>query len=342
MKVTIKDIAKAANVAKSTVSKVLNDSPNISIATKVRIREIMKQMNYIPSSLATGLARQKCHNISLIIDLSRRNDFLNFFFYNIIGGIESVVGPNNYELTISNVGREESREYLTRYVLSQKADGIIIDNSILTNDSAEDLRNLGFPYVLIGEWSGPKMVPCVDINNRLGATMLTQHLLEQGYRKLAFIGGRNNEPLFESRSAGVIDALLLEDVEGNPLRVYPDGNTEKAGYHIVSTILEHGEIPDALVCMNNFVAFGALKRLKEKGISVPQEIGIVTFDNEPLAPYTTPALTCLHLDTFGLGAGAAELLMSQIQEESQANQDKFLQQKWLIPELIVRESSTKR
>lgn len=92
-------------------------------------------------------------------------------------------------------------------------------------------------------------------------------------------------------------------MEGNPLRIYPDGNTEKAGYHMVSAILEHGEIPDALVCMNNFVAFGALKRLKEKGISVPQEIGIVTFDNEPLAPYTTPALTCLHMDTFGLGAG---------------------------------------
>lgn len=342
MKVTINDIAKAANVAKSTVSKVLNDSPNIPQATKERIRAIMREMNYIPSSMATGLAKRKCNNVALMIDLSRKNDFLNQFFYNIIGGIESVAGSNGYDLTICNVPQGESREFLQRYVLSRKADGLIIDTSILEQEAADDLLKTKFPFVVLGAWEGEHHFPCVDIDNRLGAVKITEHLLEQGYRRIGFIGGRKNEFLFLWRFSGYSEALRCRGYGVNPLWSYPEGSTEESGYAAAEGMLRLPIIPDAVICMNNYVAFGALRCLKDHGISVPGGIGIATFDNEPLAPYTSPPLTSLHMDTFGLGVKAAELLMDRIQDcELDAAQEKGTKgrQIWIEPELIVRESS---
>ncbi|WP_232313122.1 LacI family DNA-binding transcriptional regulator [Paenibacillus sp. P22] len=124
MRVTIQDIANAANVAKSTVSKVMSDSPRISDATKQRIRAIMREMNYTPSSLATQLARQSSFNIGMLVDMTQREDFLNAFFYNIIGGVESVIGPLSYELTISNVQyHQNGPSYMERLVRSRRVDG---------------------------------------------------------------------------------------------------------------------------------------------------------------------------------------------------------------------------
>ncbi|MNO45721.1 Catabolite control protein A [compost metagenome] len=342
MKVTINDIAKAANVAKSTVSKVINDSPNISEATKERIRAIMKEMNYIPSSIATGLAKRKCSNIALMIDLSRRNDFLNNFFYNIIGGVESIVGPQDYDLTICNVTQGESRMFLNRYALSQKADGIIIDNSILDKDTAADLENLKFPFVLLGDLESKQKFYSVDIDNRHGAIKITQHLLTEGYRRIAFIGGQKNESLFLRRFAGYSDILRSEGLGVNPVWCFPEGNAEEDGYEIVKKMLDLPIVPDAIICMNNYVAFGALRRLQEEGISVPNDMGIVTFDNEPLAPYTTPPLTSLHMDTFDLGVKSAEMLVDIIQDCGLTNKEAHLMQTWIEPQLVIRESSVKR
>lgn len=342
VKVTINDIAKAANVAKSTVSKVLNDSPSIPPATKERIRAIMRDMNYIPSSMATGLAKRKCNNVAVMIDLSRRNDFLNQFFYSIIGGIESVVGSKGYDLTICNVPQEDSRDFLHRYALSQKADGLIIDTSILEKTAASDLLEANSPFVVLGAWGEERKFPCVDIDNRLGAIKITEHLLAQGYRRIAFIGGRKKEHLFSQRFAGYSEALLRRGCGVNPLWGFPEGSTEASGYAAAEKMLRLPIVPDAVLCMNNYVAYGALRCLRDREISVPDEMGIVTFDNEPLAPYTSPPLTSLHTDTFGLGAKAAELLMGLIQDEATAPEEAAKnRQTWIEPHLIVRESSVK-
>lgn len=154
MKVTINDIAKAANVAKSTVSKVLNDAPSISEATKAKVRAVMREMNYEPSSLATRLAKQKGYNVGLVIDLSRKSDFLNASFYDIIGGVESVIGPLDYELTIGNIEHVGRERFVSRFVLGRKVDGLIMDNSILTLELARELNELNFPYISIGEIPG--------------------------------------------------------------------------------------------------------------------------------------------------------------------------------------------
>ncbi|MGZ7444770.1 LacI family DNA-binding transcriptional regulator [Paenibacillus sp. TH7-28] len=348
MKITINDIAKAANVAKSTVSKVLNDAPSISEATKEKVRAVMREMNYEPSSLATRLAKQKGYNVGLVIDLTRKSDFLNASFYDIIGGVESVIGPLDYELTISNIEHVGRERFVSRFVLGRKVDGLIMDNSILTPELAGELNGLKFPYVSIGEIPGMAPLCWVDINNRRGAAMLTSHLFARGYRNPAFIGGERGDPMFEARVAGYREVLVAEGIRGGkeaeagpPVPsgiVLPGYANEANGRRLVRELLALPSVPDAIICMSNLVAFGALEELRGRGVSIPDEMGVATFDNRPLAPFTTPPLTCLDMDTFALGAAAGEMLMAQINESEAALSGR---RRWVEPKLVVRRSTEK-
>lgn len=335
-KVTINDIAKAAQVAKSTVSKVLNDAPTIPEATKQKIRAIMAQMNYIPSSSAVTLAKQSSFNIGLLVDLSRKHDFLNQSFYNIIGGVETVVGMLDYELTIGNAGAGSGNSFMKRLVLNKKVDGLIMDNSILTEPIAEQLNELHFPFVSIGGLAGDDSVSWVDIDNTLGAEMIVEHLALQGYSRIAFVGGAANEPIFTNRYTGFAKALRKFGKPVDEEYVKNGPADEAQGYRLTKELLALDNPPDAVVCMSNFAAFGALKAIRERGLSIPSEIGIVTFDDYPLAPYTTPPLTSLHIDTFELGVTAGTMLKQRIADPRQPVEVRLIE-----PALIVRESSRK-
>ncbi|MBT2291891.1 LacI family DNA-binding transcriptional regulator [Paenibacillus albidus] len=336
MKVTISDIAKAANVAKSTVSKVLNDSPRISRETKLRVRQIMKEMNYTPSSIATGLARQSSYNIGLLVDMSKGSEFLNQFFYNIIGGIESVIGSLKYELTIANVQHSSPEDhFLNRLVHSKRVDGIIANNSVLTEALAAELDRLQFPYIAIGEIPAPGS--WVDFDNELGGRMLTQHLLTQGYSSIAFIGGQRDEKIFTRRYNGYAQALEQSGLTASQDRIINGKADEHEGYRAALKLLQNSDRPDAIVCMTNYTAFGALQAARELGINVPAQLGIAAFDEYPLSRYTTPPLTSLNIDTFKLGVSSGHLLMERISGGSRLPSRHLL----LEPELILRESTTR-
>lgn len=336
MKVTINDIARAAGVSKSTVSKVLNDAPTIPETTKQKIREIMKELNYIPSSIATQLAKQKTFNIVLLIDLSRKDAFLNHFFYDIIGGIESVIGPQNYELTICNIQSLGEVNVLHRYVLNRKSDGLILDNSILTPEIAEELNDRDFPYVLLGEWIDTGSTNWVDIDNRRGGDLLASHLIEKGYRKIAFIGGEQDEPIFSSRYGGMRAALERSGIPFREIYKKCGYASEDNGYRFMRELLDLNVLPDAAICMNNPIAFGVLRAIREQGLSIPDEFGLAAFDNYPLAPYTTPPLTCLDIDTFELGVAAGQMLMNRINQD-----DGAFDHQWIVSKLIERESTAR-
>ncbi|WNS43626.1 LacI family DNA-binding transcriptional regulator [Paenibacillus sp. MMS20-IR301] len=356
MKVTISDIAKAANVAKSTVSKVLNDSPRISLDTKLKVREIMKQMNYTPSSIATGLARQSSYNIGLLIDMSKESEFLNQFFYNIIGGIESVIGSLKYELTIANVQHSGPEgHFLNRLVHSKRVDGLIANNSVLTDELSAELDRLDFPYIAIGEIPAPGS--WVDFDNAGGGSMLTGHLLAQGYGTIAFVGGQPEEKIFRHRYSGYTQALAQAGLPVRQELIAYGRADEHEGYRAALKLLTSTAPPDAMVCMTNYAAFGALQAARELGVQVPAQLGIAAFDEYPLSRYTTPPLTSLNIDTFKLGVCAGKLLMEQLGEagamgagkaggaadsdSGRANNDKHGPVRHLLlePELIVREST---
>ncbi|WP_426453239.1 LacI family DNA-binding transcriptional regulator [Paenibacillus sp. S-38] len=333
-KVTINDIAKAANVAKSTVSKVMNDAPTVSPDTKRRVRAIMKQMNYTPSSIATQLARQSSSTIGVLVDLSRKADFLNHFFYTIIGGIENVAGPLHYEVTISNIQSTGPDNFMNRLVRGRKVDGLIMEKSILTREQTEELKLLEFPFVSIGQIPGAEGISSVDIDNTLGSGMLTEHLLEQGCRRLVFLGGEPADSIFESRSRGFRRSLKARGLEGE---VFCGEGTVAEGCRMMKNLLQSGPVPDGIVTISNYVAFGVLQALQEAGLRIPADVCVATFDDYPLAPYTSPPLTCLHLDTFELGIQAASMLMERIDGTVTGVETRLL-----LPTLITRQSSLRQ
>ncbi|PWW05668.1 LacI family transcriptional regulator [Paenibacillus cellulosilyticus] len=343
-KITINDIAKAAGVAKSTVSKVLNDAASISDETKRKVRDIMKEMNYTPSSIATQLARQSSFNVGLLIDLSRKDDFLNHFFYAIIGGIESVIGKHQYELTICNASSESSSQqdspaFMNRLVRNGKVDGLIMDSSIWTAETERLLAELQFPYVLIGDAPAEVTYSAVDIDNENGGRLLAAHLIERGYRRLAFIGGEGaGEPLFDRRVGGCANALREHGLTFDPRLVMAGTANEATGRLFMEQLLAlpAEEQPDAVICMNNYTAFGALAAAHAAGVSIPTQLGIATFDDYPLAPYTNPPLTCLKMDTFELGVQAAQMLMTRISEPALSAEQR------LIPAALITRASTDR
>ncbi|MEK3882073.1 LacI family DNA-binding transcriptional regulator [Paenibacillus sp. PL2-23] len=336
MKITITDIARAAGVAKSTVSKVLNDSPTISADTKARVRQIMKDMNYTPSSMATRLAKQKTYNIGLLIDMSQEQAYLNPHFYNIMVGIESVIGPRQYDLTVVNVNAgdaHEERHYMKRLVMSRRIDGLITNNSILTDEDAEQLRLLDFPYVSMGEYGGAAAT-WVDFDNEMGGRMLTEHLLAQSYRSIAFIGGVTGERLFTKRYQGYQAQLQEAGLPADEIWDARGVADDKLGYQEVMRLMERRSPPDSIICMNSQVAFGALKAVKELGIHAPGQLGIAAFDDEPFSAHTTPSLTSLFINTFELGVRAGRMIMDRIEQPELPHQGV-----WLQPKIIVRESS---
>ncbi|ASA24013.1 LacI family DNA-binding transcriptional regulator [Paenibacillus donghaensis] len=333
MKVTISDVARAASVAKSTVSKVLNDSPKISPETKRKVREIMKQMNYTPSSIATGLARQSSFTVGLLVDMSKESEFLNQFFYNIIGGIESVIGPLKYELTICNVQHSQPEDhFMNRLVLNQRVDGIIANNSVITPELSAELDRLKFPYISIGEINAPGS--WVDFDNKLGGSLLTGHLLAEGYSRIAFVGGEQGEQILTRRLNGYLQALQQAEQPVRPEWIIHGEADEQVGYRAALQLLQLEERPDSLVCMTNYVAFGALRAARELGLDVPAQLGIAAFDDYPLSPYTTPPLTALNLDTFQLGITSGEWLMERLRSRETPSRQLLLE-----PELIPREST---
>ncbi|WP_379136554.1 LacI family DNA-binding transcriptional regulator [Paenibacillus sp. sgz500958] len=331
MKITIEDVARAANVAKSTVSKVINDSPKISVETKLKVRRIMSEMNYIPNDIATRLAKQSSRNIGLLIDMSKKDEFLNQFFYNIIGGIEAVLAPLGYELTISNV-QSGSPDFMNRLVLSKRVDGLIANSSVLSAELAEELNRHQIPYISVGEIPAP--ANWVDFDNELGGEMLTQHLLSQGYHRIAFIGGKAEESIFLRRIAGYRTVLQRSGALIRPEWTVNGTADEHTGYQAAISLLQGEDQPDAMVCMSNFTAFGVLQAARELQVDIPGELGVAAFDDYPLSPYTSPPLTSLNIDTFKLGTAAGERLMEQMEAESQESRHLLLE-----PELITREST---
>ncbi|MCE5343939.1 MAG: LacI family transcriptional regulator [Eubacteriales bacterium] len=329
MAATIHDVAKLAGVNPSTVSRVLNGKASISEETKEKIYAAMQQLDYHMNSVARSLASGLSGAIGVVMDAQDANAFSNEYFSRSLFAIEQVAQAMGYNVIIANSAKRAANSAsIEDLMLERKVDGLILPPSTV---KLALLKKVGdFPYVVLGQPDiGKQGASWVDVNNEQGAALAVEHFYAQGYKHLAYIGGDESAGFVKRRIKGYRGALNAGSVA---MVHFTDGTTEDAGY-VALEAMNTPEPPDAFLCNDNLTAFGALKALKAAGWRVPEQIGLVVFDNYPLAAYTDPPLTAVNVDTAMLGEETARLLFQRIERRVTNRQT------MLCTSLIERESS---
>lgn len=336
MGATIRDIAKLVGVSASTVSRVINGNAAISQETRIKIQEAMKELNYHPNSRARNLANGITNTIALVIDAEDENTFANTFFNRSVYAVETAAHNNGCNLLITNDNDEKGKSIST-LVYEKKVDGLILPSSSIREGLLELLKKEEFPYVVLGE---PEIhaqeLAWVDINNREGSRKAVVHLLEQGYKKIAFVAENTGTVFSRERIAGYEKALLEKKTTTGASMIFTCEKDLQAMVEQVVTAAKAQTI-DAVICCNNVLAYHVLKGLREARISVPDQVGLVTFDNYPLAEYMDPPLTAVDVDTYRLGKEAANMLFRKIGGEAAENGAVSID-----TEIIIRNSSKRR
>jgi len=332
MGVTIKDIAKKAGVSPSTVSRVVNGNRVISEETRNKILKVMDQMQYHPNSLARKFANRSTYAIALVIDAEDEAAFSNTFFNRSLFAIERVALQNDYNLLITNDNRGD-RSCIQSLVYEKHVDGLILPSSKIRKEVLEVLENENFPYVVLGE---PPMrkhsLIWVDIDNHEGSRRAVNHLLEEGYQDIALVV-KDQKNLFErKRLEGYRYAMNESGRNGNVMEYKEDRSLlEKE----VLGFIEKQE--GAFLCSNNVIAYEVMKILKDRKVKIPEEAGIVTFDNYPFAAYMDPPLTVVDINTYLLGERAANMLFEEIKKINGREKQILIE-----TDLIVRDSSRRK
>ena len=328
MAATIHDVAKLAGVNSSTVSRVLNGKATVTEETREKIHAAIQRLDYHPNSVARSLASGLSGAIGVVVDAQDIDAFSNVYFSRSIFAIEQVAQSRSYNVIIANSARKASGSSIEDLILEHKVDGLILPPSTVRPSLIKKIGD--FPYVVLGQPDiSSQGASWVDVNNEQGAALAVEHLYDRGYRRVAYAGGDGKTGFVKRRVIGYLGALK----QGGTPMIFPTDGTAQDAERAVREALTVPQRPDAFLCNDNLTAFGVLKALKALDIPVPQRVGLVAFDNYPLAEYTDPPLTAVNVDTALLGEQTARLLFQRIKRRS-ANQ-----QIMLCTALIERESS---
>jgi LacI family transcriptional regulator len=304
---TIYDVAQQAGVSAATVSRVLNGHSSVDPQLAERVRAAVERLEYRPNALARNLRRSRTSLWAVII-----SDVGNPFFTSLVRGVEDVAQSSGYSVVLCNSDEDPEKEanYVTVALAEQMA-GVIMSPS----GQAEGVKRLldaHTPLVLIDREVPGVSVDSVLVDNEHGAAEATAHLIASGYQRIACITGPATLSTAERRLRGYRQALADAGREYDEALVRHSDFREHGGYEAMASLLDAEVKPDAVFVTNNLMAVGALECLVARGVSVPDEMGIVGFDDLPWADLVRPALTTVGQPTYELGRTAAQLLAERI------------------------------
>jgi DNA-binding LacI/PurR family transcriptional regulator len=333
--VTIKDIAKVAEVSHSTVSRALRGHPAIASETVTRIKKIAADMGYVPSAVARGLKTKRSQALGVVV-----NRIDDPFFSEILQGIEDVLQEEGYSLFVAASNRDPSREKsIVQAMRERQVDGVIVCTTQFGDEHRSQLEHFGFPIVAIGNLEGTNYKWLVYHDDFYGSVQITKYLIELGHRKIAYLGNSRAERTTRGRLNGFRQEMNAANLPIPDEYIYhcpngrPEGGEIGAKYYI-----DLDDPPSAIICFNDMMAIGVVKTLREEGIQVPRDCSVVGFDDIPIAAYTYPTLTTLKQPKYQLGYEAAQMMSKVLQPQSEISsaQDETLM---LRGELVIRETT---
>ncbi|MEM9932370.1 MAG: LacI family DNA-binding transcriptional regulator [Bacteroidota bacterium] len=332
--VTIHDIAKQLEVTASTVSRALNDHPRISKATKQLVKETARKLNYQHNHLAAALRSGKSSVIGVMVPTADR-----YFFSSIVRGIEDVASQRGYSVMIcQNYDTEEKEKKNLEVLLRSQVDGIMASIGKTTADFShfKQVLEKSIPLVLFDRTTPKLDVHTVTINDYQGAYSATEHLIQQGCRKIVHFAGPQNLNIYQERKRGYIQALQDAGIPVKESLIIYNLLQFEDGVRDAKYMLQLPEKIDGLFSASDYAAMGAMQVLKYEGVRIPTDIAVVGFMNEPYTSFVTPSLSTVDQRTQEMGKRTAEIFFTQVEKDS-GNQD--LSNVVLEPTLIIRESS---
>lgn len=332
--ITIKDVAREANVSVATVSRALNGHDNVAAPVRQRVLEVARRLRYTPHAAARSLSSRSTQTLGVVLP-----DLHGEFFSELMRGIDGAARARNRHLLVSSYHGDQEQQGAALQAMRGRVDGLLV-LSPYAADSDFLMDNLppALPTVLINTPVLEGGYPTFRIDNHAGAMAMTRHLLGAGYRRIAFIAGPQNNHDARERLQGFRDVMAAfgGNAEGVEL---PGGFDEASGHRAGLKLLSGAQLPDAVFAANDMMALGCLYALTQGGIRVPDQVGLAGFDDIPLARFVHPSLTTMQVSIAELGERAMLHLLQLIDSDGALEATSGVT---LVPTLVVRDSTSAR
>ena len=332
MRPTIYDVARLAGVSTATVSRALNGTGQIAPATSAAIDTAVRQLGYQPNTVARSLVTKSTQTIALLLP-----DIANPFYAALVSGIqERALAAGSTMLLCTTEGDPEREEQYLSLLRAKQVDGVLVDGLVLPPERIADFVREGLPIVCLDRDIDSTSVPLVQVDNRLGARLATEHLLSLGHTRIAHVAGAPGLRISDERIGGYSDALAAAAVEHDPPLVADGSFTEEGGYQATHALLAATKLT-AVFAANDLSALGVMHAIAESGRRVPDGVSVVGFDDLRLARHTTPPLTTVRQPAFEIAHRATQLLL-----DLAGGHDVPQRLHLLEPELVIRGSTAAR
>ncbi|WP_248724017.1 LacI family DNA-binding transcriptional regulator [Seonamhaeicola sp. ML3] len=335
-KATIKDIANVLNISPAAVSKALHDDSRISEKTKKAVRQVAKNLNYQPNHLASALRKGKSNLVGVVVPKTNSN-----FFSSVIHNIEEVLNKEGYNIIItqSNESYKKECDNIDALLFTQ-VDGIIASmaNETVELDYYEKIKSKGIPLILFDRGENDLNVDYIGINDYESSHKIVEHLINQGCKRIAHIGGFKRTRIYNNRIRGYMDALKKYDLPLDDELLIESNLSTEDGRLRMQELINLKNRPDAVYVAGDYAALGALQVLKENNINVPGDIALVGFGDEPFTAMVTPPISSINQHSKQIGRLAALKFLEYVEQDSFKQS---LNKQILDAKLVVRASSNK-
>jgi LacI family transcriptional regulator len=328
----LEDIAKRVGVSRSTVSRVVNESPNVRPDVRKKVLEEIQATGYLPNPAARSLASQRSGIIGLVLTRSVSSFFTDPFFPHLTRGI--AYGCNNFNLTLSLflVGNKEDEEKITPRISRRgMLDGILIQSGQPDDHLIDYLMKSSIPSAILGRPHNPDGISYIDVDNVVAAEKATLHLVTLGNQRIATITGSPGSSVTDDRLVGYRNALMRAGLDVIPELIVEGDFTESSGYTAMKRLLPAK--PDAVFAASDIMAVGAMHATQEAGLCIPEDIAFIGFDDIPISGAANISLTTIRQPILKFGITAVELLIDLIE-----NGPKPPRKVLLETELVIRDS----
>lgn len=327
--VTMRDVAAAANVSTATVSRVIANKPHVREDVRKTVRAVIDQLGYRPNLVAQNLRARQSKIIGLIV-----SDIQNPFFRYISRAVEDTAHQNGYSVILCNNDENPDKERMYLQLMQdQNIAGIILSPTIKASKQFDDILNLNIPLAVIDRRVTGFDVDNIFIDNVSLAEKAVTHLCENGYQRIAGVFG-DGSTTGKERHQGYLNALKNAGLPVPKELVRFVGPREETGHRAGMEFLQNRQPPDAIFTSNSLLAAGVMQAILDKNLSIPEQIGLATFDDTSWTKLVTPAITVVDQPAYEIGQAATDLLIQRIKAPERPTREIILKGK-----LIIRQSS---